>query len=116
MNRSRLAILAICLCCVAPLFVACKQQMNMDTVINEPRLSGTLSKAREGSILIKAAEGDEIRNSSDLISVSTDAELKGSMTEFAVGDEGTVYFDGVVAESYPAQVNKVYAIAPAKDN
>ena len=32
------------------------------------------------------------------------------MTNFNVGDEVVVYYDGMVAESYPMQINKVYAI------
>ncbi|NMA23990.1 MAG: hypothetical protein GX938_10855 [Spirochaetales bacterium] len=29
---------------------------------------------------------------------------------FHIGDEVSVYYDGVIAESYPAQINEVYAI------
>ena len=32
------------------------------------------------------------------------------MTDFTVGDRVIVYYDGEIAESYPAQVNTVYAI------
>lgn len=33
-----------------------------------------------------------------------------SMTHFSVGDEVTVYYDGSIAETYPMQINNVYAI------
>lgn len=32
------------------------------------------------------------------------------MTRFNIGDEVSSYYDGTVAESYPAQINTVYAI------
>ena len=32
------------------------------------------------------------------------------MTHFSIGDEVVVYYDGNVAESYPMQINTVYAI------
>ena len=42
--------------------------------------------------------------------VSLDVENKDSMTSFRIGDEVVVYFDGSVAESYPMQIDHVYAI------
>ena len=38
------------------------------------------------------------------------AENKDSMTHFSVGDEIVVYYNGDIAESYPLQINTVYAI------
>lgn len=32
------------------------------------------------------------------------------MTHFSVGDEVVVYYDGMIAESDPLQINSVYAI------
>ena len=37
-------------------------------------------------------------------------ENKDSMTSFNIGDEIVVYYDGNIAESYPMQINTVYAI------
>ena len=42
--------------------------------------------------------------------VSLNVENKDSVTKFNVGDEVVVYYDGNVAESYPMQINTVYAI------
>ena len=42
--------------------------------------------------------------------VSLKVENKDSMTHFSIGDEVVVYFDGNIAESYPMQINTVYAI------
>lgn len=44
-------------------------------------------------------------------SVSLDGENKDSLySPISVGDVVTVYFDGNIAESYPLQINTVYAI------
>lgn len=92
-------------------------KMNMNTVVNEPNFAGIVTYSDEKSILVKVNEGEEILKSADVMSVSLNVELKDSMTEFNVGDEVRVYYDGTVAESYPGQIHKVYAIvliAPAK--
>ena len=34
----------------------------------------------------------------------------GIYSPIQVGDEVTVYYDGNIAESYPMQINKVYAV------
>ena len=90
------------------LLASCTIPMNMNTVVKEPNFGGIVEEVHEKSILVRVNE-DEI-TSSDLISVSLDVELKDSMTDFNPGDEIRVYFDGNIAESYPAQVHKVYAI------
>jgi hypothetical protein len=84
--------------------------ITMDTVVREPHFAGTVTAVYDKAILVSVNEGEEARGSSDLIEVPLEAELGGSMTGFLMGDEITVYYDGVIAESYPARVNRVYAI------
>ncbi|NLY44860.1 MAG: DUF3221 domain-containing protein [Tissierella sp.] len=84
--------------------------MNMDNVINEPNFAGIVTEVNEQSILVKVNEDEDEISSSDLMIVSLDFELGDSMTDFNIGDEVRVYYDGMIAESYPAQINKVYAI------
>jgi beta-lactamase regulating signal transducer with metallopeptidase domain len=83
---------------------------------NEPHFTGIVTEAYETGILVKANEGEDIRRSSDLFHVSLSAEIKDSNRVFSVGDEVTVYFDGTIAESYPAQIFKVYAIDLSKES
>mgnify|MGYP003623249980 FL=1 len=64
----------------------------------------------EKTILIKVNEDEEAYQSSNLINVSLDVEIKDGLSEYDVGDEVRVYYDGNIAESYPAQIIKVYAI------
>lgn len=98
----------LCLSLIFIILAGCTTPMNMSNVVNEPNFAGTVEETHENSILVRV-NSDEV-TSSDLISVSLDVELKDSMTHFEVGDKIRVYYDGTIAESYPAQVNKVYAI------
>lgn len=104
-GRSYLAIMI--LVSLSILLVACIP-MTMNNVYKEPNFSGLVEEVHEGSILVKVDESENL--GSDLISVSLDVKLKDSMTDFQVGDEVNVYYDGNIAESYPAQANTVYAI------
>jgi len=82
----------------------------MNTVVDEPNFCGIVDQVYEQSILVRVNEDEGEIKSSDLMSVSLDVELKDSMTYFEIGDEVRIYYDGSIAESYPAQINKVYAI------
>ncbi len=75
----------------------------MDSIIeNEPSITGIVNDTNENSILINNEDGE--------YRVSLNVENKDSMTHFSIGDEVVVYYDGTIAESYPMQINKVYAI------
>jgi len=71
-------------------------------ISNEPNITGIVKDADENAILIKNENGE--------YSVSLNVENKDSMTHFGIGDEVVVYYDGNIAESYPMQINTVYAI------
>lgn len=79
-------------CCMATFFL----------IENEPSITGIVNDTNENSILIKNEDGE--------YRVSLNVENKDSMTHFSIGDEVVVYYDGMIAESYPMQINKVYAI------
>jgi hypothetical protein len=82
----------------------------MNNLHREPHFAGVVVEVFDNSILVIANEGEEVRNSSDLFYVSLETELTGGWNDFMSGDEVTVFFDGTILESYPAQINKVYAI------
>lgn len=86
------------------------RSMTRDDIYSEPKFRGTVQEVSDKSVLVAVNPGEEILRSSDLISVSLDTKLKDSMTHFNVGDEVIIYYDGNIAESYPAQVYTVYAI------
>lgn len=91
------------------LLAACKPSMNT-IIATKPCVKGEVQEVHEQTILIEVNEGEEARKSSDLISVSLNVENADSITHFYAGDEVAVYYDGQIAESYPAQIHTVYAI------
>ena len=54
-------------------------------------------------------ETDSYPNGASCV-VSLDVENKDSYTNVSVGNEVVVYYNGKIAESYPLQINTVYAI------
>ena len=97
----KLTALLAALACMFTL-AACNEK-SMDKIIaSEPSITGTVTDTQEGSILIENGDGEYW--------VSLDVENQDSMTHFTVGDEVVVYFDGTIAETYPMQISKVYAI------
>jgi len=82
----------------------------MNNVHKEPHFAGAVIEVFENSILVNANEEEEVRKNSDLFYVSLDTELTGGWNDFMSGDEVTVFFDGAIAETYPAQIDRVYAI------
>ncbi|WP_313582114.1 M56 family metallopeptidase [Lacrimispora sp.] len=84
--------------------------MSMHNIAKEPHFAGMVTEVYDNSILVIVDEGEEVRRNSDLISVSLNVKLKDSITHFNVGDRVIVYYNGEIAESYPAQINTVYAI------
>lgn len=96
-------LIAFMLALVFVLALAGCNNRSMNYIIaNEPNITGIVKDTAEKAILIENETGEYW--------VSLDVENKDSMTHFRIGDEVVVYFDGMVAESYPMQINTVYAI------
>lgn len=96
--------------------VACTKKIDMDNVVNEANFTRVVDSVEEKSILVRVNEDQDEIKSSDLISVSLDMQLKNKEIDFKVGDKVQVYYDGVILESYPAQINGVYVILLEIDN
>ncbi len=97
----KLFIIVLALVCVLTLAGCSNRSMN-DIIANAPSITGIVKDTGEKAILIENEAGEYW--------VSLDVENKDSVTHFNIGDEVVVYFDGLVAESYPMQINTVYAI------
>lgn len=97
----KLTAFVLALACVLALAGCNTRSMNY-IIANEPSITGIVRDTGDKSILIENENGEYW--------VSLDVENKDSMTHFSIGDEVVVYFDGNVAESYPMQINTVYAI------
>ena len=88
--------------CVLSL-VGCNTKSMNYIISNEPSIKGTIKEVNENSILVE--------NEAGVYSVSLNVENKdGIYSPIMVGDEIAVYYDGNIAESYPMQINTVYAI------
>ena len=97
----KLIALVLALVCVL-VMVGCNNRSMNYIISNEPSITGIIKETNDNSILIENEDGEYW--------VSLNVENKDSMTNFSVGDEVVVYCDGNIAESYPMQINTVYAI------
>ena len=93
--------IVLALTCVLGL-VGCNNRSMNYIIANEPNITGIVKEANENSILIEKENGEYW--------VSLNVENEDSMTHFSIVDEVVVYYDGNIAESYPMQINTVYAI------
>ena len=98
--RKTIALLLALICLLT--LAGCNQRSMNAIIANEPSITGLVKDTGDRAILIENDVGEYW--------VSLDVENKDSMTHFSIGDEVTVYFDGMVAESSPMQINTVYAI------
>lgn len=85
-----------------------KKSMNY-IIQNEPNITGIVEEANDDFIIIRCEQIDGYQEGA-MCSVSLDTENKDSMRHFSVGDEVVVYYNGEIAESYPLQINTVYAV------
>ena len=97
----KLIALMLLLICLLGL-VGCNNRSMNYIIANEPNIAGAVKEANENSILIENEAGEYW--------VSLNVENEDSMTHFSIGDKVVVYYDGNIAESYPMQINTVYAI------
>ncbi len=66
-------------------------------------------------ILVEPFEEAQERKSSDKIYVSTNVSGEQAVPELKVGDEVRIYYDGLIMETYPAQIGNVYEICLLKE-
>lgn len=64
----------------------------------------------ENSVLVEPLEGEDVLRSGDRLWVSTNVVTASGAPTLTVGDEIRVVYDGMIAETYPGQVNNVFAI------
>ena len=97
----KLMALVLALVYVFGMFGCNNRSMNY-IIENEPSITGIVKETNENAILIEYDDGEYW--------VSLNVENKDSVTNFNIGDEVVVYYDDNIAESYPMQINTVYAI------
>lgn len=103
----RCIVIILTLICVLGL-VGCNNR-TMDYIIeNEPNITGIVEEIQDNFIVINIKTESYPNGAS--CKISLDVENKDSYTDVSVGDEIIVYYNGEIAESYPLQINTVYAI------
>lgn len=102
--------LILVLSLIVLLLPACDRNSANYIINNKPKIEGIIEEISENSIFIQNENGK--------YRVSLDVKNKDSMTDFYLGDVVYVYYDGVMLETYPAQINNALFIAlktPSKD-
>ena len=70
----------------------------------------TVLRTTENSVLVEPVDGADERRYCDQIWVSLDLRSGDTVPRIRVGDQLKIIYDGSIAESYPAQINRVYRI------
>ena len=97
--KKRIALVLTLVCVL--MLGGCSRSVNY-IIGHEPSITGIVKDVTNNAVLMENETGEYW--------VSLNVENEDSMTQFSIGDEIVVYFDGNVAESYPMQINTVYAI------
>lgn len=84
--------------------------LTMNDILDKPSFNGVVTQVNKNTIIVAVDEDEDEYKSSDVMSVSLDVQLNDNITQFEVGDMVQVFYDGSIAESYPAQINTVFAI------
>lgn len=66
---------------------------------------GTIIKVHYNSIIVEPEEGTNERKSSDKISVNITRPTDGTNDFYLVGNKVKITYNGIIMESYPAQIN-----------
>ncbi len=103
-NRQRAAW---CILALALLTTACTRGVIIE---ENATFSANVLEVDKQYILVKPLEGEQELNSSDRIRVSLRDGDSGVFEEISVGDTVEITYDGVIAESYPAQINGALGI------
>lgn len=108
MKKNNITLTIIIIICLLALS-ACTKDINY-IVDNEPCVKGIVSEISDDYIIMDVNEDDELYRSYTSIMVSLDVKRKDSPTDFNIGDEVAVYYNGNILETHPAKIKTVYAI------
>lgn len=73
----------------------------------EEYFEATVLEIMENQLLVEPAEGSFVRNSADKVVVSLQNIEEDIISSIEVGSFIGIYFDGIIAESYPAQIHNI---------
>ena len=104
--RKLIAFVLALICALG--LVGCNNRSMNYIIANEPSVTGIVEEVYDNYMIIYL-ETDSYSSGASC-EVSLAVENKDSYTNVSVGDEIVVYYNGEIAESYPLQINTVYAI------
>lgn len=81
---------------------------NNEKNINVYEFKANIEEINESSLLVSPLHISQEYKSSDLIYINISEDV--SVEEFVIGDLIIIKYDGIIAESYPAQINNIYEI------
>ena len=94
---------AVIICLALCIFTSASCRPDLNYIISyKPSIEGLVLQVTDSSVLIE--------NSMGQYWVSTSVEYSDGKADLSVGDTVEVFYDGTIAESYPMQIHKVYAI------
>ncbi|WP_371723356.1 hypothetical protein [Isachenkonia alkalipeptolytica] len=84
--------------------------MNGNDEVQILQFVATLLEIDENTILVEPAEGEDLLQSGDRVSINTDTLDPGDVPEMEGGDTLRIFYTGDVMESYPLQLEEVHII------
>lgn len=102
-------IISIIMAIICALILAgCRRDLNY-IISNKPSVLGTVEEITDSAILITCKDLEGYAQDTQCW-VSLDVEYEDGLSEYSVGDIVDVFYDGTINETYPLQINTVYAI------
>ena len=101
-NLALALILAICL-----MFAGCGEKNPHE---GEASFTGVVVRDMDGSMIVETDDIYEGRTEKILVETSKKTRDKTEQDEYSKGTKVKVYYDGVIAEIYPARIDNVYSI------
>lgn len=106
-------VLVMCAALVLTVLAGCSDSMSKEetsffAIVLENSESGILVEPEEGSAELNSADRITIRTSGAKVYDAREQEI--AREDLQIGDQVQIFYDGQIAESYPAQVHKCYRI------
>lgn len=95
---------------VREIFDKLRTQVQAADTAAAPNFAATVLEVNGESLLVRPLDGSDEARSADKIWVSAGGMTESERAALTVGSLVRIFYDGLIAESYPAQIQTVYAI------
>lgn len=109
MNKKLIKWIIVVLILAFALFISIKLLNNKAYESEVHTFIATVLENKGTSIMVQPVEGEIELNSSDkiVVRVPKDSAVLEDLSEFIVGSEVKITYNGAIMESYPAQINAI---------